>query len=193
MNSRLLLTLVAGAALAVPAGAQMRDRAVRMCRDGVRQRAVDQFGTNDIRFDQVNTNNGLLGGTVDGTVRIGEGPNALDHHFSCSVSFLSGSVRSLRIENEPVAYNNGPRERYGEAGRDMTAAGMDGCRAAVADRIRDQGFWDVRINSINMDPDGDHVTGMARADGQYHPEQFSFSCALNPDTGLVRSTSVTRR
>lgn len=194
MKSRLLLSCIAGAALALPASAQtqMQDRAVRVCQDNIRNRAMNQFGTDEIRFDQINTNRS---GWINGMVRVGEGQGAQEHRFSCSVNFDNGYVRSARIENEPVAYANreNREQRYGEAGRDRVAAGVDGCRAVVADRIRDQGYRDIRINSLNADPDGDRISGFARADGMDHPESFSFSCMLDPDTGAVRSTNVTRR
>lgn len=189
MNSRLLLTLIAGAALTIPASAQMRDqdRAVRGCQDNIRARAMSQFHTDDVQFQDVRTGQNWVGGSV----LVGEGQNASVHHFSCSTNDR-GWVRSARIEGAPLAYNQG--QRYGEAGRDMNAAAMDSCRSMVADRIRDQGDWDVRVNSIRVDPDGDHIVGFAQADGRYQPrESFRFSCRLDRNTGMVQSTDVTRR
>ena len=192
MNSRLLLTLVAGAALALPAGAQMRqDQAVRTCQDNIRSRAVDQFGTDDLRFNQISSNRN---GWISGTLLVGEGPNAEAHRFSCSVNMYNGYIRSARIQGAPEAYNNGyGGQRYGEAGRDMMAGSMDSCRSIVADKIQDQGYFDVRINSMNLDRDGDRISGSARAQGQDHPEGFSFSCQLDPNTGAVRATNLLRR
>lgn len=180
MNSRLLLTFIAAAALALPASAQMRNRAVRGCEDNVRQQAINRFGTDDISFQRLNTGRDWVGGMV----RIGEPGNVELHHFSCSVNFDNGYVRSARIEGATSS---------GEASRDVMAGAMDSCRAAVSDRIQDQGYFDVRINSMNLDRDGDRVSGSARAQTQYHPETFSFSCQLDPSSGAVSSVNLMRR
>jgi hypothetical protein len=166
---------------------RMQDRGARLCQDNVRQRAIDQFGTSNIRFDQINT---TRNGLVSGMVRIGGGPDSEAHHFSCSVNLDTGNVRYARIENE-VAYTGRPGS--GEAGRDVVAAGMDRCRSMIADRIRGQGYWNVRINEVTRNPVGDRVSGSAQADGQDRPQSFGFSCALDQDTGAVRGTSLTRR
>jgi hypothetical protein len=168
--------------------AQVRmDDSARLCQDNIRQRAIDQFGTRNIRFDQINTNRN---GWVSGMLRVGGGPGATEYRFSCSVNLDTGYVRSARIENQVAGAG---RPGYGEAGRDVVAAGMDQCRAAIADRIRGQGFWNVRISDMNRNVDGDRVSGFARADGQDHPQSFGFSCSLDRDTGRVQGTSVTRR
>jgi hypothetical protein len=191
MRSRFLLSYLAGVALILPAGAQMRmqNRAVQNCQDNIRQRAINQFGTGNVRFDEINTSRS---GWVSGMVRVGDGMSSTERRFSCAVNMDSGYVRSSRIEGAPVASNQ-PGQRYGEAGRDIEAAGMDGCRATIADRLRGQGYWNIRVKQLNRDPDGNRVTGFARADGQDHPESFSFSCSLDPDSGVVRGTSVSRR
>jgi hypothetical protein len=165
---------------------RMQDGA-RLCQDNIRQKAIDQFGTSNVRFDQINTNRN---GWVSGMLRVGGGPSAMEHRFSCSVNLSTGYVRSARIENEVAGTG---RQGYGEAGRDMVAAGMDRCRTAISDRIRDQGFWNVRIGDMNRNQDGDRVTGFARAEGSNHPQSFDFSCSLDRDTGSLQGTSLTRR
>ncbi|MBV8841906.1 MAG: hypothetical protein JO307_03760 [Bryobacterales bacterium] len=75
------------------------DQAVDVCRDAIRQQAMDRFRTSDIRFRRINVDdnpgrNEWVVGTID--VRFGydrEEP----YRFSCSVDFDSGRVRSAEI------------------------------------------------------------------------------------------------
>ncbi len=189
MRSRFLLSCLAAAAFAFPAAAQMRvqDRGARLCQDNIRQRAMDQFGTNNLRFDQITT---TRDGLVSGMVRIGGGPAAQAHRFSCSVNLDTGFVRSARIGSEIASTGRGG---YGEAGRDAVAAGMDRCSSLMVNRIRDQGYWNVRINQVTRNDIGNRVSGSAQADGRNRTQSFGFSCSLDPDTGTVRGTSLTRR
>ena len=181
MSSRLLLTFVAGAALALPAGAQTlytRSEALQNCQNNIRQQAMDRFGTSDLSFQQLNTN--ARSGWIGGTLRVGTADGTELQRFSCSANFDTGYVRSARLEGAPT----------GNAGRDISAAAMDNCRAAIADRIRDDGYYDVRINSLNLNRAGDSASGFARAQGVNHPESFSFSCMLDPGSGIVQTTNL---
>jgi hypothetical protein len=180
MNSRLLLTVAAAAALALPAGAQTRytrDQAVRTCQDDIRQQATDRFGSDHINFQRLTTG---ASGWIAGSIRVGDGPDAELHKFSCSANFNTGYVRSARIEGAPSGY----------AGRDVTASAMDRCRGAVSDRIRDQGYAGVQINSLNMAPDGDRVRGFAQAQGNDRQQSFRFSCSVDPASGALRGVDL---
>jgi hypothetical protein len=79
----------------------------------------------------------------------------------------------------------------------QTSPGVAACRRAVQDRLRADGYSDVRIPSINAEdgPRGaDRVYGLAEARQRYgRAEQFDFSCAVNLERGQVRSLDVNPR
>jgi hypothetical protein len=75
--------------------------------------------------------------------------------------------------------------------------GVAACRHAVQNRLRDEGYYDVHIPSINAEdrPGGaDRVYGLAEAQGgSGRLQQFDFSCAVNLERGEVHSLDVNPR
>lgn len=102
MNSRLFLTVLAGAAVALPAPAASRytrHQAVNMCKDAVRQQAMEKFGATPVRFRTVNVaSNPGPNDWITGSVRIGRGRDSVRGPFTCSADFSTGSVRSVQLQ-----------------------------------------------------------------------------------------------
>ena len=167
------------------------EQAVDICRDAVRQQAMDRFHTSDIRFRRINLDenpgrNDWVVGVID--VRFGydrEEP----YRFSCSVNFDTGRVRSAEIERL--------EERGGPGPGTSVTPGIESCQRAVEDRLRNDGYDRVSIREIRVDdrPDGaDRVLGLAEAEGRYRrPDTFDFSCTVNLERGTIRSVDVNRR
>jgi hypothetical protein len=74
----------------------------------------------------------------------------------------------------------------------LTAHEVGACRAAVASRLRHEGYHHPNIRALNVDhaPDLDTITGRARAQGWYIPKHFSFTCSMDPQDGSTRSVQV---
>jgi hypothetical protein len=72
---------------------------------------------------------------------------------------------------------------------------VQSCRTAAENRIRDDGYRDIRFGSVSKEMRGanDLVMGTASASRTYGPESFSFSCRVDPDDGHVRRLDLTRR
>ena len=171
-----------------------REQAVDVCRDAVRQQAMDRFRTSDIRFRQINADDSPgRNDWVAGVIDVRSGYNREEpYRFSCSVDFETGRVRSAeitRLEEE----RGGPGPGPGSA----ITPGVDACQRAVEDRLRANGYDRISIRSIRADDrpgGGDRVLGSADAEGRYHhADAFDFSCAVNLERGVVRSVDVTRR
>jgi len=152
------------------------DQAVNVCRDAIRQQAMDRFGTRDVNIGRIRIDdNPGRNDWVIGNVGVRRGDRDMQYPFSCSVNFDTGRVRSAQID--------APSQGY--AGRDAEARGMDKCRAAVNDRIRGR----VDIRDMRMDPDGDLIRGSAWAEGR----SWDFSCRVSPYDGDVRDLNVSPR
>jgi hypothetical protein len=170
-----------------------REQAVDVCRDAVRQQAMDRFRTSDIRFRQINTddNRGRNDGVI-GVIDVRFGYNREEpYRFSCSVNFETGRVRSAEITRLQEE-RGGPGPGPGSA----ITPGIDACQRAVEDRLRTEGYDRISIRSIRADdrPGGtDRVLGSADAEGRYRRDAFDFSCAVNLERGVVRGVDVTRR
>jgi hypothetical protein len=118
---------------------------------------------------------------------------------------FTGDRRYSRVDaqtflNNLRAYETGaysaPYAR-GEGPAREESPGVMSCRHAVEERLRDEGYYDVRIPSITAEdrPGGaDRVYGSADAQGQRgRPERFDFSCAVNLERGEVRSLDINPR
>jgi hypothetical protein len=196
------------------------DQAVRVCQDAIRQQASNQFRTPNITFRATALdNNPGRNDWVVGSFDVRRGYNRDEtYRFSCSVNFDTGQVRSAQID--PIggggvapgnpAYNdrNAPgyndRNAPGYNGRNAPAYGADrarpglqSCARAVEQRLRRDGYYHIEVGAGNVEdrPGGtDFVTGTARAETpDYYPESFDFSCAVNLESGVVRSVDVRRR
>ncbi len=100
----------------------------------------------------------------------------------------------------PGRYDDGPRRyddrRPPERGRFSAARAVDVCRDAATDRMRRDGFHEIRIRDINVDNrPGRHdwVVGTATARRGRHVEDFRFACSVDLSNGNVRSVNVDRR
>jgi hypothetical protein len=189
-------------AVPVPPPPQYGDRrftteqAVDVCRDAIRQQAVQRFRTNDIRFRRINIDdnpgrNDWVVGVLDVRRDFGrEEP----YRFSCSVNFDNGRVRSAEIQ--PFDERGYSDERGGFGGGSQTP-GINACQRAVEDRLRGDGYDRVNFRSINVDdrPGGsDRVVGFAEANGRYgRADGFDFSCSVRLETGEIRGVDVRRR
>jgi hypothetical protein len=163
------------------------EQAVRVCQDAVRDQARDRFRTRDIDFRRaaLDDNPGRRDWVV-GTFVVQRGPGRGEYRFSCSVDFDSGRVRSAEIEQPGGGY-----------GRRDGGRAIEGCRRAVEDRVRRDGYDRIDFEAINVDNNpgrNDWVIGSIRAEGRFgRPERFNFSCRVNLDNGEVRSVDVVRR
>jgi hypothetical protein len=75
------------------------EQAIRVCQEGVRQRAYDRFGRADIAFQRtaIDDNPGRNDWVV-GAIEVRRGRRADLFQFSCSVNFENGSVRSVQLD-----------------------------------------------------------------------------------------------
>lgn len=163
-------------------GAFSAHQAIQVCRDAIRQEAVNRFGTNNVNIRNIDVdNNPGRNDWIVGSVEVRRGWREEQHPFSCSVNLENGRVRQARIEG--VGGN-----RMGSASRDIQAREMDTCRSAVMDKV---GGGRVEFGSMNIeDRYGDDVVrGTARA----RSGNYDFSCAVNPYNGNVRNVDVRRR
>jgi hypothetical protein len=158
------------------------EQAIQVCRDAIRQEAVNRFGTRDVNFRRINIDdNPGRRDWVIGTIDVRRGARGEQYPFSCSVNLENGNVRQARIESP----NEG---RVGSAGRDMTARQMDTCRSAVLDRL---GGDRVEFGPMNIDDrSGDDVV---RGSARSRNGQFDFTCSVNPYNGNVRNVDLRRR
>jgi len=168
------------------------DQAIAVCRDAVREQAMERFRTSDIRFPEIRIDdnpgrNDWVIGVMD--IRFRDDRRE-SYRFSCSVDFGSGRVRSADIQRfeEP---------RGGRGPGPSVAPGIEACQRAVEDRLRNDGYDRITVRSIRADdrPGGaDRVMGSADAEGRYRrPDSFDFSCVVNLERGVVRSVDLNSR
>ncbi len=171
---------------AMAGGRWTQDQAVRACREDVRGRAAERYGSN-IRF---------------GDMRMEDNPDRRDwvvgsfttpqdgqmHRFACSVNFDSGNVRWAQIDPPGGRFGSGSAERYSPR-----QAAVQNCQSAVAQRMRDRGLGEIRFGETNVDPDGDWVRGQVWGDRGYGDRPFAFSCRVEPNDGDVRSVDLNRQ
>jgi len=154
------------------------DQAINVCRDAVRQQAMDRFGTRDVNIGRIRVDdNPGRNDWIVGNVDVRRGGREDQFPFSCSVNFDTGRVRSAQID--------APSNR-GYAGRSMVDREMDTCRDAVRDRL---GEGRLEFGDMNVDPDGDTVRGGVRGRDGW----VNFACHVNPDNGYVRNVDIWRR
>jgi len=155
------------------------NQAVQVCRDAIRDQAMQQFGTRDINIRRINIDDEP--GRNDWVIGMAEIWNrGHEEHlrFSCSVNFDTGRVRSAQFTPTNV----------GSASRDVVAREMDSCRDAVSERLS-PGRVEFGRMSIDNENRDDLVTGSVRSRGR----RFEFSCSVSPYSGRVRDLDVRRR
>jgi hypothetical protein len=158
------------------------DQAVQVCQDEVRRQAAERFRTNDVTFRRANIDDGPgRNDWVVGTMEVRQ-PYQPDQivKFSCSVNFENGRVRTAQIE--PL-YSEGGR-------RGLNPIAVEKCQRAVEQRVRRDGYDRLSFGPVTGDS---RLVGEFRAVGRYGPEDFRFSCVVDPRDGDVRSLDVTTR
>jgi hypothetical protein len=178
--------------------------ALRACQDMVRQQAVQRFHTSNLQFRRVAVDDNpgrqdWISGTL--AVRRGWGGREDAYRFSCSVNFDNGRVRSAQIDPQP-----GGQEQPGYRGQEQpgfrgnaavaNSPGVQACQNAAEERIRRDGYGRIEFGPLRAeDRPGrdDLVVGTATARGQYATDSFNFTCAVNLESGAVRSVDLTRR
>jgi hypothetical protein len=156
------------------------DQAVNVCRDAIRQQAMDRFGTRDVNIGRIHIDdNPGRNDWVVGNVDVRRGSRDVEYPFSCSVNFDNGRVRTAQID--------APSDRGSAyAGRSMVDREMDTCRSAVRDRL---GEGRLEFGDMNVDPDGDTVRGGVRGRDGW----VNFACHVNQYNGNVRNVDIWRR
>lgn len=105
MNSRLFLTVLAGASLALPAMAEsakeVREQAVSACQSEIQQQSTNKFGDQRIRFDDVKVaDNAGSNDYITGGVTIGSGSSKFYGQFTCQTDLCTGKVSMAQLYAE---------------------------------------------------------------------------------------------
>jgi hypothetical protein len=157
------------------------DQAVNVCRDAVRQQAMDRFGTRDININQIHVDdNPGRRDWVVGMMEVRQGSREQQYPFSCSVNLENGRVRTANIDAPNANLNRG------YAARDAQGRAMETCQNAVVNKMGEGG---IRFSDMSMDEDGDLVTGRAEVRGRW----YDVSCRVGQYGGSVRDVEVRRR
>jgi hypothetical protein len=175
----------------VPGGRRWtQDEAIRACRDEVRGRAAERFGSN-IRFEGMRMeDNPDRRDWVTGSFTTPRDRGV--HRFACSVNFDNGSLRWAQIDPPGGRFGSGAADRFSPR-----QSAVQNCQSAVASRMRDRGLRDVQFGRIGLDDNpgrNDWVVGDAWGSRGYGGrESFNFSCRVNLNDGDVRSVDLNRR
>lgn len=172
------------------------DQGIAVCRDEVRRRVAEQYGTPEIEFRQMrlDDNAGRADWITGSFFLRRDRDRDQPHRFGCSVDFETGRVRSVQIDQVGGGYPD--RGNAGIPDRAGVRDAVQTCQRAVEERARERGYRDVEIGRINID-DGpgrnDFVIGDLRASRGGNWDRFSFACRVDLRDGDVRSVDLTRR
>ena len=162
------------------------DQAVAVCRDSIRQQAMERFGTQDVNITRINIdNNPGRNDWVVGTVAVRRGWRDEQYPFSCSVNLDNGRLRTAQIEAPDYGPNAGEYGNRGYAARDSEIRAVESCRDAVVDKLGSR----VQFGPMDFDQDGDLVTGTA----QVHGRSYDVSCRVDAYSGAIRDVEVRRQ
>ena len=175
------------------------EQAVRVCQDAVRNQALQRFGGRSVEFretrldDQPGRNDWIIGSIDVIRDRAPEG----QFHFSCSVNFDNGQVRSAQIDADRYDRRDGDRRDMDRAPdvQPRSDRATENCRRALRDRMNNDGYDRVEIDfTRRIDSPGRdlRLNGTLRAERGRGQESFNFSCAVDPRDGDVRSAEVHR-
>jgi hypothetical protein len=170
-------------------------QAIAACREDVRQRARQRFGQGNIDFRnlRVDDNPGRRDWVTGSFFLRSDRDRDNPHQFACSVNFDNGAVRWAQIDPEGGRFS----ESYGSADRSYAASdAMQNCGREVGDRVRQRGYRDVRVGSMNLDDRpgrNDWVMGSLTAERGRGFERFDFSCNVDLSDGDVRTVNLTHR
>jgi hypothetical protein len=101
MSVRLLLPLLAGAALLLGAGTPQaaHQEAIETCEAKVRAIAMTQLSGKEVRFSAIKLGRSSVGGTA----AVGYASYTRNHRFSCPVDPTSGFVGEARVDGSAGA------------------------------------------------------------------------------------------
>jgi hypothetical protein len=129
---------------------------------------------------------------ISGTLSGRRGPYSENFSFACSVDFDARQVGpvSVRPANDGYYGRATARNRYSRE------QALQACGDAVQQRLRQDGYRDIRIQGMDLDDrpgDNDWVVGGLTARRDRYNDNFEFSCSIDFDEGRVRSINVNRR
>jgi len=176
------------------------DEAIRLCQDNVRQQAAQRFNTSDIEFrrtivEDTRGRRDQIAGSfiIHDSVTSGGRPEM--HRFSCSMNFNNGRIQSVQIDQQQYQQRGSYAGRdgyYADRGLSVDTETARACERAVTDRIRRDGYQRYSFGRMSMD-NGQNVVGSVMADRGNISDSFDFTCAVNVNSGRVRSVQVNRR
>jgi hypothetical protein len=207
MKSNLLFMTVAVAGLAGLTSAQSYERRPGYNGYGLRQRPGVTANVTAAQLTHwMQTSTGSSSATVDrwcyamGQLVPGGYTCPSPENFGFTGRERNAAVDAQTFLNNLRAFETGANTvpfSQGAVGPGRASPGVDACRQAVENRLRGDGYFGIRITSINAEdrPGGlDRVYGFAEAEDQTRePEGFDFSCGVNLERGEVRSLDVNPR
>jgi hypothetical protein len=164
--------------------------AIQSCEAAVRSRAGQQYGTENLQFGRIALDdNPGRADYIAGTLDVVRGPSRGAYNFSCAVNFATGRVGSVDIA---ASRDYGRQQRY-----DRRAA-VASCQTAVQSRMREAGFRDATIISIDTNTRAgraDRISGSASGvdNRTRRRTEVGFTCAVNPVSGAVRTVDLDYR
>ena len=176
-------------------GARDLGRAIPACQEAVRQRALQRYGTRNVDFGHMDLdNNPGPEDSVVGSFDVPRGNNRGTYRFSCAVNLATGRVRSVDI----VETRGGLPDRRGgpSGGRIDIGAAISACQGAVDERLRRDGYRNLRIASVKADDRpgrSDWVMGTLSAQQSGRTYNMDFACSVDFATGAIRSVDVNRQ
>ena len=187
------------------------DEAIRVCQDSVRQQAAQRFNASDVEFrrtaieENLGDHDHVAGAFVIRNSRNGNNGRPDAHRFICSMNFNNGSIQSVEFDQQqqPGSYqqrggynardgNNRRDDNYGDRTAYVDTETARACERAVTDRIRRDGYQRFSFGPMTME-NGENVVGSVTADRRNGSDSFNFACAVNGNSGRVRSVQVNRR
>jgi hypothetical protein len=130
---------------------------------------------------------------IYGTLTGRRGPSSENFSFACSVDFEGQRIGAVNVRPATDGYYG--REGGGSRGFSREEASR-ACGDAVQERLRGDGYRDVRINGMDFDNrpgENDWIVGGLSARRGGYSDNFQFSCAIDFREGRVRSINVERR
>jgi hypothetical protein len=130
---------------------------------------------------------------IYGTLSGRRGPYSENFSFACPVDLEGQRVGAVNVKpaNDGYYGRDGVRNRGFNREQALRA-----CGDAVQERLRRDGYGDVRINGMDLDDrpgDNDWVVGGLTARRGGYTDNFQFSCSIDFADGRVRSINVDRR
>jgi hypothetical protein len=130
---------------------------------------------------------------IYGTLSGRRGPYSENFSFACPVDLEAQRIGAVNVRpaNDGYYGRDGVRNRGFNREQALRA-----CGDAVQERLRRDGYGDVRISGMDLDNrpgDNDWVVGGLTARRGGYSDNFQFSCSIDFADGRVRSINVDRR